>query len=44
MRNGYALCTAAGLSAINAWLAKADAEDIDDLRGPWRLDSTRTWR
>ena len=33
MRNGYALCSAPGLRAISDWLAAADAEEIDALRG-----------
>jgi hypothetical protein len=33
MRNGYALCTRPGLRAISAWLAEADAREIDALRG-----------
>ncbi len=33
MRNGYALCSAPGLRAISVWLAAADAEEVDALRG-----------
>jgi hypothetical protein len=33
MRNGYALCTQAGLEAIAAHLATLSPEELDDLRG-----------
>lgn len=33
MKNGYALCSRAGLDAISAHLKNLDAEQIDDLRG-----------
>ena len=33
MKNGYALCTDAGLKAISAWLSQAVPMDTDDLRG-----------
>jgi hypothetical protein len=33
MRNGYALCTAAGLAAITAWIRQADERQRDGMRG-----------
>lgn len=37
MRNGYAMCSAAGLGAITACLASLDAAGIDTLRGTLRV-------
>jgi len=37
MRNGYALCSARGLAAIDLRLADADAAELDTLRGLLRI-------
>lgn len=37
MRNGYALCTRAGLDAINSYLARLTPEETDRLRGVLRI-------
>jgi hypothetical protein len=37
MRNGYALCTQAGLEAIAAYVAILTPEELDDLRGQLRI-------
>jgi hypothetical protein len=45
MRNGYALCTRAGLDAITDWIGTATPEAIDEVRG--RLGGGRqraAWR
>lgn len=37
MRNGYALCTSAGLDAISALLGKLKPDQVDALRGELRI-------
>jgi hypothetical protein len=37
MRNGYALCTRAGLSAIADWMDAATPEQIDQVRGKLKV-------
>jgi len=37
MRNGYALCTSAGLDAISALLGKLSPDQVDALRGKLRI-------
>ncbi|MDB4989276.1 MAG: hypothetical protein JWN04_4454 [Myxococcaceae bacterium] len=37
MHNGYAMCSAEGLTSIRDYLASASADDIDELRGLLRV-------
>jgi hypothetical protein len=44
MKNGYALCTRAGLDGVSEHLSSLQPEDLDVLRGKLASAFTKTWK